>query len=355
MSKHSKSCTHCASRNVDRVTPRDGARSLLSWWLPVVDCRCYSCGEEWSDLSGPFISVRRIVGWSAVAALLLFWLLPKIVPSTPDANPKAVSTSNPITLAPAQQTDNGIVIDEARMARLLRLVGADDNLAISAENRLAQFELLLEATLRQRQQSETALRQSDAYLSEIAGQLGINAADFDRVTLGRIIVANLGRRRPVVAGELIQPAPLDEPISALAQTADTAPAVASIEKQPVNATDSDSLLKQATAEVNSALNEWSSAWSNRQLDAYVLAYADDYSRPGESRDQWLRDRRRALSRPAWIRIELDNPQIQLNGRAEANVKFTQRYSSNRYQDQTVKQLRLRKVGDAWKIVLEQTP
>lgn len=107
--------------------------------------------------------------------------------------------------------------------------------------------------------------------------------------------------------------------------------------------------------VELTVNNWASAWSAQNVDAYLANYGNDFVPPrGLSRKQWEKDRRIKLKRPDFIKVTLSSMKINLHGRDYAEVTFEQRYQSDTYGDKVKKELLMRKVDDKWLITQERT-
>lgn len=110
----------------------------------------------------------------------------------------------------------------------------------------------------------------------------------------------------------------------------------------------------AKVAIEQTLRSWASAWSDRNADAYLAFYSSDFKVPG-SRDRaaWEAERRDRVTRPEFIKVEIDRIKIKLDG-DQAKVSFQQRYASNIVKKSSgYKTLNLAKQGEAWKIVGER--
>ncbi len=108
-----------------------------------------------------------------------------------------------------------------------------------------------------------------------------------------------------------------------------------------------------SAEIERTIHAWAEVWSQRNAEAYLAFYGKDFKVPGSGdRAEWEADRKTRVTRPEFIKVELDRIKIKLQGDT-AKVSFTQRYNSNTHKDKSKKTLVLEKQGDAWKIVEER--
>ncbi|MEO8280843.1 MAG: hypothetical protein ABI564_14190 [Ideonella sp.] len=81
----------------------------------------------------------------------------------------------------------------------------------------------------------------------------------------------------------------------------------------------------AFSEVQSALEAWASAWSQRDIDAYVAAYTPDFAGRGKgSHSDWVEQRRSRIVPKKKISVEIDKPQFVARG-DKIVATFTQRY------------------------------
>lgn len=116
---------------------------------------------------------------------------------------------------------------------------------------------------------------------------------------------------------------------------------------------------EVTATVKEALIEtldlWAAAWSDQNVTQYLANYSDDFAVPGrQSRRTWEALRRTRLTRPNYIRLDIEYQRFELVETNVIDVFFRQTYSSNTYSDLTDKVIRLRKEdGTDWKILLER--
>lgn len=108
-----------------------------------------------------------------------------------------------------------------------------------------------------------------------------------------------------------------------------------------------------TAEIERTVQAWADAWSQRDAAAYLAFYGQGFKVPGDrDRAEWEAERTDRVTRPEFIKVELDRIRVRLQGDS-ASVNFTQRYTSNTYKEKGKKTLTLDKQGDAWKIVEER--
>lgn len=110
---------------------------------------------------------------------------------------------------------------------------------------------------------------------------------------------------------------------------------------------------QARRAVEQALQDWAKAWSSQNVERYLNAYSDNYQPRGNtSLSAWVRDRRQAVSAPAWIKIDISDIQVSLLSDDRAQAIFNQHYQSNTYEDRERKRVTLVREDGGWRIVRE---
>jgi len=92
----------------------------------------------------------------------------------------------------------------------------------------------------------------------------------------------------------------------------------------------------------------------RDVAAYLDAYAADFE-PGEgvSRQRWEAQRRRRVAGPAFIEVNVEDPEVTFRGDGRAAVSFRQSYRSDRYRDRVRKTLEFVREDGGWKIIRER--
>lgn len=147
------------------------------------------------------------------------------------------------------------------------------------------------------------------------------------------------------AGSSSKPMPAPAP-SAPAPLAAAKPMPAPVPKAPTPAMD-------PLDGVTTAVFDWARAWSAQDVEAYLSAYAPEFTpAKGLSRTAWVKQRRQRVSSPSRISVEVLDPKAEATGADMARVRFTQVYESNTYSDRTSKVLDLKKVAGRWLITRE---
>lgn len=110
----------------------------------------------------------------------------------------------------------------------------------------------------------------------------------------------------------------------------------------------------AGREVESAVLAWASAWSSKDVGAYLGAYGKEFNPPGnQSRKAWEDERRARVLGKSRITVRLSDISVSVNGN-RAVAKFKQAYSADSLNVSSRKTLELVKAGDRWVIVREST-
>ncbi len=112
------------------------------------------------------------------------------------------------------------------------------------------------------------------------------------------------------------------------------PAKASSKPEPSNDTANDD-----NQSVVNSVNKWASAWSNKNIEAYLDAYADSFKAPdGQSRKEWEKTRRERINKPGRIEVSVSNINVHLEDSKHAKASFKQSYHSGSLSQKTSKTL-----------------
>ncbi len=102
------------------------------------------------------------------------------------------------------------------------------------------------------------------------------------------------------------------------------------------------------------LGQWASAWSAQDVSAYLSFYAEAFTPPDEqSRALWEMVRAKRISAPQFIRLDIADVEVTVQGPGQAQAIFSQKYQSDTYDDEVVKIMLLRKINNTWYIVAER--
>ena len=103
------------------------------------------------------------------------------------------------------------------------------------------------------------------------------------------------------------------------------------------------------------LNAWSVAWSAQAVDIYLSFYHEQYKPTnGMSRRGWAQSRRYRLKKPNWIKVKLTGFDVINSTEKKAVVNFKQFYQSNKFRDESSKQMVLLYTDNGWKIFREKS-
>lgn len=140
--------------------------------------------------------------------------------------------------------------------------------------------------------------------------------------------------------------------AAAAEAAPAPAATKTVSAAPVEAKASNA---DAVTAVRRTIDLWVTAWSDKDVSAYLSHYAPDFKPDGGmSRRRWRRERKQRIGKPAFIKIKISNVRVHLKGSDHATARFTQNYQSDTYSDHVVKTLTFKKVDAKWLITSETT-
>ena len=121
--------------------------------------------------------------------------------------------------------------------------------------------------------------------------------------------------------------------------------------QPVATNPAPAKPAPANAGVEAAITRWSQAWSKRDVDTYLAAYAGDFSADGKTRAAWEAQRRARITAPKSIDVQISDLKIEQQGDV-ASAVFRQAYRSDRLSSTVTKTLKLALQNGQWRIVDE---
>jgi ketosteroid isomerase-like protein len=103
------------------------------------------------------------------------------------------------------------------------------------------------------------------------------------------------------------------------------------------------------AEVTAAIEAWRTAWSARDVETYLAAYAADF-RPadGQTLADWQAQRKDRLGKARAIQVQVEQLTVDADG-DRATARFLQRYRAGAVNDRVWKRLVLTRSPDGWKI------
>lgn len=139
------------------------------------------------------------------------------------------------------------------------------------------------------------------------------------------------------------------PVVATAAPATVAKSVP--EAKPAPETKPVAAAKPSAPGVETAITAWAQAWGRRDVDAYLAAYADDFSSAGMTRADWEAQRRARITAPKSIDVQISDLKIDQKGDS-ATATFRQAYRSDRLSSTVSKTLKLAQQNGQWRIVGE---
>lgn len=106
-------------------------------------------------------------------------------------------------------------------------------------------------------------------------------------------------------------------------------------------------------EVVAAVDAWVKAWSDKDMDNYLSAYAPEFHPPeGLSRSEWEKQRRKRINKYGKIEIKLSDL-VVISQKDAAIVEFVQSFKTDVFSETGLhKRLELRRQGSRWVIVNE---
>lgn len=106
-------------------------------------------------------------------------------------------------------------------------------------------------------------------------------------------------------------------------------------------------------DVAKTLNAWASAWSNKDVSAYLAHYAHDFQTPGGlSRSAWELERRQRITKPGVIQVSIEKLNVKFAGETAA-ATFRQNYRSASLKANSTKSVTLVRRDGKWLITHEQ--
>jgi tetratricopeptide (TPR) repeat protein len=106
--------------------------------------------------------------------------------------------------------------------------------------------------------------------------------------------------------------------------------------------------------IGEALEQWRSAWEQKQLDAYAAMYSQAFRPQSDATmAQWRARKRTLFDKSGSISVQIEAPSIfVIDAGATVITLFEQRYRSTTAADNDLKALRWKREDGAWKISVE---
>jgi tetratricopeptide (TPR) repeat protein len=105
-------------------------------------------------------------------------------------------------------------------------------------------------------------------------------------------------------------------------------------------------------EIRAAVQAWASAWSRRDMSAYLGAYGKEFEAPG-GRRTWEEERKKRILGKSKISVKVSNLEVKINGN-KAQARFKQEYDADSLSVDSRKTLDLVRADNRWVIVRENT-
>ncbi len=243
-----------------------------------------------------------------------------------------------------------------------------NNLAVlqASQGQFDKARAALEMAIRTNPSYATAHENLGDVYAKLASQAYSKALQLDGANTG--IQPKLGLIRDLFAPN-VKPRP---GAAAAAAPVKPVPAVtAPVVTPPVAAANAASAAKPATApatapaaapasaptagnedEIRAAVQAWASAWSRKDMNAYLGAYGKDFDAPG-GRKTWEEERKKRIVGKNKISVQVSNLDIKITGN-KAQARFKQGYDADSLSVNSRKTLDLARDGNRWVIVREAT-
>ncbi len=102
-----------------------------------------------------------------------------------------------------------------------------------------------------------------------------------------------------------------------------------------------------------AVQAWASAWTRKDVKAYLASYANDFQTPnGINRKAWETERTQRIDKPGKLQVSVEDIKVSLSG-DKATVKFRQHYTSATLKSSASKTLVMVRNGNRWLIQQER--
>ena len=216
-----------------------------------------------------------------------------------------------------------------------------NNLAVvyASQGQYDKARVALEQSIRTHPSYATAYENLGDVYAKLASQAYDKALKLDSSNAG-------AQNKLALVRELVGAAPREKP-AAMVATAAAPSAPAPKPAAPKPAKEPEDVLAAVTA--------WADAWSRKDANAYLAAYAKDFRTPkGEPRSAWEKQRRERVTAPKSISVKIDFTRIVDKGDGRVGVTFRQNYQSDRFSGSAMKTLLMGKSEDGrWRILQEQ--
>ncbi|MSQ80521.1 MAG: outer membrane lipoprotein chaperone LolA [Candidatus Methylopumilus sp.] len=112
--------------------------------------------------------------------------------------------------------------------------------------------------------------------------------------------------------------------------------------------------KHQDVEIITFINDWASAWSTKNIDAYLSMYSPDFKTPnGNTFSLWQASRKQKISLQGTISVEIQNAKVTMKNDNLAYIQFKQKYISDKLREVSNKSLLIKNVDGKW-LIQEET-
>jgi tetratricopeptide (TPR) repeat protein len=158
-----------------------------------------------------------------------------------------------------------------------------------------------------------------------------------------LFAPNTRPKAPAIAAAPVAPAIKPPAVTAAAASA---PAASAAAKPAPSASEG------SEAEVRAAVQAWASAWSRKDMAAYLGAYGKEFDAPG-GRKSWEEERKKRIMGKNKISVQVSNLDVKIVG-SKAQVRFKQDYDADSLSVNSRKTLDFVRADNRWMIVREAT-
>ena len=251
-----------------------------------------------------------------------------------------------LILADQGKTNEAITVFTALTEDYPELPEPYNNLAVlyASQNRYEAAKNALEMAIRTHQSYATAHENLGDIYAKMASLAYDKALALD--SKNATAQTKLALIQDMIGGQPRKPAAAKPVAAAAPRPAAAVARVAAAEPSPAKAA-------PANADIEAAISRWAQAWSARDVDAYLAAYASDYTADGMSRSDWEAQRRARITAPKRIEVQISGLKIEQQGDT-ASATFQQAYRSDRLSSTATKTLNLALQSGQWRIVGESS-
>src|SRR5258708_4549245 len=228
-----------------------------------------------------------------------------------------------------------------------------NNLAViyASQGQYEKARTALEQSIRTHPSYATAYENLGDVYAKLASQAYDKALQLDSSNTGAQNKLSLVRELVGRPTQIAAAKPAETPKPA-ATPAPEKPAVVAVQKP---AAEKPAPAADPSGDVLKAVNAWAQAWSKKDVDGYLAAYAKDFKTPGnEARADWEKGRRSRIEAPKLIAVGVESAKVTMQGDNQAAVTFRQNYRSDKLKTSSRKTLVMVKSDGGWKIQEEKT-